>query len=52
MPGPLWHEVFQQVGQLSNTIYLLLDEELKKFTVKFLFVLNFGFSPKARTAYF
>lgn len=52
MPGPLWHEVFQQVGQLFNTIYLLLDEELKKFTVKFLFVLHFGFSPKARTAYF
>lgn len=48
MPGPLW----QQVGQLFNTIYLLLDEELNKFTVKFLFVLRFGFSPKARTAYF
>lgn len=48
MPGPLW----QQVGQLFNTIYLLLDEELNTFTVKFLFVLHFGFSPKARTAYF
>lgn len=48
MPGPLW----QQVGQLFNTIYLLLDEELNKFTVKFLFVLRFDFSPKARTAYF
>lgn len=44
MPGPLW----QQVGQLFNTIYLLLDEELNKFTVKFLFVLRFDFSPKAR----
>lgn len=48
MPGPLW----QQVGQLFNTIYLLLDEELNKFTVKFLFVWRFDFSPKARTAYF
>lgn len=35
MSGPLWHEVSQQVGQLFKTIYLLLDEELNKFTVKF-----------------